>query len=404
MSLPGGGKTDQITANTKNKELKLKDKIKRIFREQFLKEPLMVFAPGRINLIGDHTDYNSGFVLPAAINRGVFMALAENGTDSCKLVSLDMGEAVEVNLKNSLMPVNTGWANYIIGVMDGLRNQGLEFNGFDAVFGGNIPIGSGLSSSAALECAAVLGISKLSGTEISENDMISIAQKAEHEFAGVKCGIMDQFASIMGKEDNAMRLDCRSLQYEYLPLDLKDCGFVLLDTKVSHSLGDSQYNKRREECCEGLNTIRKKHPEASSFRELTMEMLEECKNELTEKVYNRCSFVLEENSRVIRAGTYLRSGLGKEFGQLMYASHEGLSNLYEVSCAELDLLVEAARGLKPVYGARMMGGGFGGCTLNLIANKGKEKSISQLRQSFETAFGRKPGVYEVNVIDGARII
>lgn len=382
----------------------LKNKVRDEFKRRFKKEPMMVHAPGRINLIGDHTDYNLGFVLPAAIDRGITLALANNGSDCCSLVSLDMGEEISVNLNEELRPINTGWANYILGVMQGLRSRGLELIGFDAVFGGDIPIGSGLSSSAALECAAVLGISRLMGNEISNRDMIHIAQKAEHDFAGVKCGIMDQFASVMGKSNQAIRLDCKSLQYEYLPIELEDCSFVLLDTKVSHSLGDSEYNKRRAECMEGIAIINRKYPQAESLREVSMEMLDNSKSEMSDKIFQRCLFVLEENSRVIRAGNYLKSGLSKEFGQLMFSSHEGLSRLYDVSCQELDLLVEEAKKLDPIYGARMMGGGFGGCTLNLIARRGKEDSISQLRSSFIKAFGREPGIYEINIEDGARII
>lgn len=383
-------------------EMELNNRIENCFEQKFSQKPFLVHAPGRINLIGDHTDYNSGYVLPAAIDRGITMGLAKNGTDTCRLFALDLKDMIEVDLNNRLQPSKKTWSNYIVGVLHGMRAIGIKLEGFDAVFGGNIPIGSGLSSSAALECATVLGVSELFGSSLSKEEMIRIAREAEHNFAGVKCGIMDQFASVMGKSGHSIRLDCRSLQYEYLPLEIKGGGLVLFDTCVSHSLGESEYNKRREECESAVSIIQKSFPEVKSLREVNIDMLRSA--DLTEIIYKRCLYVVEENQRVIRAGTYLKSGLGTELGRLMYESHEGLSKLFEVSCPELDHLVEEAKKIPQFLGARMMGGGFGGCTINLISDDGREAGIAKLKDSFEERFGRKPGIYEVKAEQGVHIL
>jgi galactokinase len=386
----------------KNNENELNRKVRNSFEEKFSQKPLLVHAPGRINLIGDHTDYNNGYVLPAAIDRGITMALAKNGTDTCRLFSLDLKDMQEVSLNTGFIRSDKGWANYIIGVLDGLNSRGTRLEGFDAVFSGNIPIGSGLSSSAALECAAVMGISELLGESLDKEEMIHIAQEAEHKFAGVNCGIMDQFSSVMGKEGHAIRLDCESLQHEYLPLDIKNAGLVLFDTKVSHSLGDSAYNQRRMECETGVSVLRQFFPEVRSLRDADAEMLETV--EMPETVFRRCLYVIEENERVVKAGTYLKSGLGKELGKLMFESHDGLSGLYEVSCPELDHLVTEAKKLPQFFGSRMMGGGFGGCTINLISDEGREEGIEKIRSSFGQRFGRELGVYHVQAVEGAHVV
>ena len=386
----------------KNNETELNRRVENCFEQKFSQKPFLVHAPGRINLIGDHTDYNNGYVLPAAIDRGITMALAKNGMDTCRLFSLDLKDMLEINLNDGFTISNKGWANYIIGVLDGLKSRRIKLEGFDAVFSGNIPIGSGLSSSAALECAAVMGVSELLGKSLGKEEMIHVAQEAEHKFAGVNCGIMDQFSSVMGKEGHAIRLDCESLKHEYLPLNIKNAGLVLFDTKVSHSLGDSAYNKRRNECEIGVSILRKFFPEVKSLRDADAEMLGIV--EMPETVFRRCLYVIEENQRVVKAGTYLKTGLGKELGKLMFESHEGLKELYEVSCPELDHIVTEAMKLPHFLGSRMMGGGFGGCTINLIKDEGREEGIEKIRSSFEERFGHDPGIYHVHAVEGAHVV
>ncbi|MBS9525735.1 galactokinase [Litoribacter alkaliphilus] len=373
------------------------------YQTYFGSEPILVKAPGRINLIGDHTDYNEGFVLPAAIDMEIELAVGENHGDLCRLYSLDYEQEVIFNLKD-FKPLPSGWANYIMGVVAQFQANELEVRGFNCVFGGNIPIGAGLSSSAALECATALALSQLFGCQIEKVDLIKIAQKAEHTFAGVQCGIMDQFASIMGKAGNAIRLDCRSLEFKHFPLDLQDYEILLCDTQVKHSLADSAYNTRREECDSGIKTISQHYPEVHSLRDVSLAMLEKHKTTLDPLIYQRCKFVIEENQRVLEAGRALEAKDLAAFGALMYKSHTGLSKSYEVSCAELDMLVDATRDLEEVLGSRMMGGGFGGCTINLVEKSQAQVFEEKMKLEFKQAFGRDLTIYRVGIQDGARIL
>lgn len=377
-------------------------KILNAFTEKYGSPEVLSHAPGRINLIGDHTDYNLGFVLPASIDLGIGMTVGRNGLEKCRFYALDLDEEVEVSITEPFHSIQTGWANYIIGVLDGFKKRGVKLEGFDVVFAGNVPLGSGLSSSAALECSAVFAISELFGFSLEKSEAILIARDAEHQFAGVKCGIMDQFASVMGRKEQAIKLDCRNLVFEYLPIQFEGAGWVLINTRISHSLGDSEYNRRREECEQGLNAVRAAFPEVESLRDVRLEMLDLVS--MPEKIYRRCQYVLEENFRVAKAGEQLKLGLSRDFGRLMFDSHKGLSELYEVSCAELDHLVNEAGKLDAVLGSRMMGGGFGGCTLNLILEEDKENSIEKLRTSYMEKFGIDPDIYVVNTADGAGIV
>ena len=359
----------------------------------------MVRSPGRINLIGEHTDYNDGFVLPAAIDKEIYLAVARNGREECRIFSFDYRETEMFSL-GDFAPAPGGWINYIMGVVAQLLKNGHQLSGFDCVFGGNIPIGAGLSSSAALENGMGFALSELFELKLDRMTMLKYSQKAEHEYAGVACGIMDQFASMMGKAGHAIRLDCRSLDFNYFPLHLGEYQFVLSNTQVEHSLADTEYNIRRKECEEGVMMAQKHYPEINSLRDLTIMMLEQIKDELPPKVWERCSYVLEENERLLEGCRMLESGNLEGFGELMYGSHAGLSEKYEVSCPELDFLVDFTHARPEILGARMMGGGFGGCTINLVQKAQKEEFITKVTGAFEGQFGYAPEIYEVSIVDG----
>lgn len=369
------------------------------FTELFIYTPQLVRSPGRINLIGEHTDYNEGFVLPAAIDKEMVLAVARNDSDTCRLFSMDFNEGVAFNLQD-FKPSDKGWPNYIMGVVDQLQKAGYTIGGFDCVFGGDIPIGAGLSSSAALECGAAFALNQLFGLNIDKISMIRYAQKAEHVFAGVQCGIMDQFASVMGKKDFALQLDCRSLDYHYFPLNLHDYQIVLCDTGVKHALASSEYNTRRLECEQGVAKVREKHPEVKSLRDVSLPMLERVETELDPTIYKRCRYVIEENERLLSGCKLLEQGDIRGFGEKMYGSHEGLSVQYEVSCPELDFLVDYTKDMPYVVGARMMGGGFGGCTINLVAIEEKDTFIKVLTKGYQQQFGLALKTYEVAISDG----
>ncbi len=367
--------------------------IKELFIQKYGAQPLMVRSPGRINLIGEHTDYNEGFVLPAAIDKAIYLGFAKNGLDRCRVYSIDYKEESSFSLKE--IEPEGGWITFIKGVTATLIQEGHAINGFDCIFGGDIPIGAGLSSSAALENGVGFGLNALYALGIDRLDLVKISQKAEHEFAGVKCGIMDMFASMLGKQDSAIRLDCRSLDYDYFPVKLGDCQFLLCDTQVSHSLADSAYNTRREECQTGVDILRKHFPTINSLRDAKIEQLEKVKDLLPGKSYQRCAYVIQENQRVIASCDALEKGDLESFGRLLYGSHEGLSLSY--------YLVEQTRAIDYVLGARMMGGGFGGCTLNLLKKQKKDAFIADISASYLKQFGRSPKFYEVQIQEGTSI-
>jgi galactokinase len=373
------------------------------FFELFNTEPLLVRSPGRINLIGEHTDYNEGFVLPAAIDKEMVLAVAKNDTRSCRLYSFDYSASAEFKLEN-LQPSENGWANYILGVVDQLQKAGHRIGGFDCVFGGNIPIGAGLSSSAALECGTAYALIQLFGLEVDKTSIAKFAQKAEHSFAGVQCGIMDQFASVMGKENHAIRLDCRSLEFSYFPIKLGNYQIVLCDTQVKHSLASSEYNTRRKECETGVAVVKSRYPEVESLRDINLQMLEEMQGQLDPVVYKRCSYIIEENERLLRGCELLEKGDIAGFGAKMYGSHEGLSAKYEVSCPELDFLVAYTKDKPYIVGARMMGGGFGGCTINLVAQDEKEAFIREISKAYKDRFSVALKTYQTSITDGTGML
>ena len=374
-------------------------RVKQVFREKYKRIPRIYLAPGRINLIGEHTDYNEGFVLPAAISKHVVFAIEENQLNICRFHAMDLNETFEVRL-DDLSYSQLGWPNYLMGVVQQFQKRGHDLKGFDCVVTSDIPIGAGLSSSAALESGLAVGLNDIFHLGESTLDIIKLAQKAENEFVGVNCGIMDQFASVLGKKDHVFRLDCRSLEYEYFPLQLKGNGILLVDTRVKHSLAGSEYNTRRKECETGVRLLSKKYPEVISLRDVSLSMLQEQKSRFDPKVFKRCDYVVREIARVTAACDDLKAGRIFDFGRRMYETHEGLREDYEVSCVELDFLVDFTRDNTDVLGARMMGGGFGGCTINILKEKAIPSFEKDVAMAFTSEFDHPPLFYHVRTDDG----
>lgn len=371
----------------------------RAFAERFGGETTLYAAPGRVNLIGEHTDYNMGFVLPGAIDKGISVAIRLNGKKTYRVAALDFGEEVTFAADGQKLP--QAWANYVLGVVMEFHSRCFAVPGFDAVFAGDVPVGGGMSSSAALESAFAFAINDLGNFGIARRELAEIGQAAEHKYAGVRCGIMDQFASLHGEHDHLIKLDCRSLEYELVPFHLPDYQVVLLDTRVKHSLASSEYNTRRAECEAGVKALHEIYTQVQSLRDADLAMLEAARTLVDAVTFSRCQYVIEENARVLNAVSHLKAGNIEAFGQEMYASHEGLSKKYNVSCAELDLLVDVARECG-VTGARMMGGGFGGCTINVVGEAAYAGFMHEAEKRFAAAFGRAPLVYGVKVSDGAK--
>ncbi|TGE21331.1 galactokinase [Hymenobacter aquaticus] len=373
------------------------------FRQQFQAEPLLVRAPGRINLIGEHTDYNGGYVLPAAIDKEMYFAVALNQTGTIRLRAHDLQEAVDVPA-DAVQPSHTQWANYLLGVVAQLQKRGVAVPGFDCVFGGTVPAGAGLSSSAAVECGMLYALDKLLGTGLQPMEIAKMGQAAEHEYAQVMCGLMDQFASVFGRRGQAVCLDCRSLAYEYYPFDTSSCRIVLCNSGVKHALASSEYNTRRQECERGVAILQQHYPAIKSLRDATLPQLAAHRAELGEVIYRRCSYVLEENQRVEETCRVLTQGDLAAAGQLLYASHAGLRDKYEVSCPELDVLVELAQTAPGIYGGRMMGGGFGGCTINLVATEHVAAFVEHMKAGYQQRLGRKLDTYEATIVDGVGLV
>lgn len=374
------------------------------FRELFNKEPLLVRSPGRINLIGEHTDYNDGFVMPAAIDQEIIFAIAPSGTETSSIFALKYNEQVTVSLAAPKKVDAPKWANYLLGVLYQLVRDGYHVKPFNCVFGGEVPLGAGLSSSAALECGYAFALNELFNLNIDKLKLVKMAQWSEHHYVGVKCGIMDQFASMMGKEGHVILLDCRSLEYRYSPIDLSDYTIVLCDTKVKHSLVDSEYNTRRAECEEGASILKRYYPQLKSLRDVTSDMVEKHRHEFPGKVYQRCSYVVGEIERVQLASKDLDAGNLRAFGAKMFETHEGLSKMFEVSCPELDFLVDEAKKHNYVVGARMMGGGFGGCTINLVRKASADQFIRQMTEAYQKQFDIDMQCYKVSIRNGTSVL
>jgi len=374
----------------------MREKIAKAFKERFGVDGTVYASAGRINLIGEHTDYNGGFVFPGAIDKGIMAELRANGMEKCRVYSMDLDEYVEFGLKEEDAPKES-WARYVFGVAREVQKLGGKVEGFDAVFAGNVPLGAGLSSSAALESCFAFALNDMfNENNISKFDLARIGQSTEHNYCGVNCGIMDQFASVFGRKGNLMRLDCRSMQYEYFPFAPEDYSLVLVDSRVKHELKDSPYNKRRESC----ERVAKKL-DMETLRDADMAMLNAVKGEISAEDYFRAKFVIEEKDRVLAVCDALEKGDYETVGKKMYETHEGLSKDYEVSCEELDFLNDVAREVG-VTGSRIMGGGFGGCTINLVPKAIHDKFIKEATTRFNEKYGHEPKIYDVVISDGAR--
>ncbi|MEO7992530.1 MAG: galactokinase [Chryseolinea sp.] len=373
--------------------------VRETFQQRFGKLPIIVIAPGRINLIGEHTDYNEGFVMPSAINNYFVFALAPNQTKNFSAYSTDLNEAITFDIQD--IKAGHHWPNYFMGVIQGITQHGHEVPGFDCVFGGNIPVGAGLSSSAALCSGLGFALNEAFQFSFSRLDLAKIAQSAEHNFAGVKCGIMDMYASLFSKEGSVILLDCRTLTHEYLPFQQDDVEVLLMDTKVKHTLASSAYNKRRGACEEGVSIIQKDFPNVSALRDVSIALLKSYEDRMTKEVFEKSLFITEEIQRTKDAATLLQNRNLIDFGKLMNQTHWGLSELYEVSCKESDFLVKCAEEEKSlILGSRQMGGGFGGCTINLVKKGSSNLYTSRIKEKYFATFKKEPDFYLVNLSEG----
>ena len=375
----------------------MQKKIRDKFQELFNTEGAVFASPGRINLIGEHTDYNGGFVFPGAIDKGMIAEIKPNGTGKVRAFSIDLNDYAEFGLNEEDAPK----ASCIFGVCREIIKRGGQIQGFDTVFAGDVPLGAGMSSSAALESTYAFALNELFSLGIDKFELAKIGQSTEHNYCGVNCGIMDQFASVFGKEGSLIRLDCRSLEYKYFPFNPVGYKLVLLDSVVKHELASSAYNKRRQSCENAAAAIRRNHPEVEFLRDATMEMLNEVKGDISAEDYMRAEYVIEEVQRVLDVCEALEKGDYETVGQKMYETHHGMSKLYEVSCEELDFLNDVAKKCG-VTGSRVMGGGFGGCTINLVKDELHDAFIKEAFESYTKKFGHEPKVYEVVISDGAR--
>lgn len=373
----------------------MKDKLRTAFTERFSSNPIFYASAGRINLIGEHTDYNGGFVFPGAIDKYIMTAININGTDKVRLYSVDMNQYTEFGLREEDKPAEQ-WACYVFGVCREVIKRGFEVKGFDAVFAGNVPLGAGLSSSAALESCFAYALNDLfNDNKISIFELALIGQSTEHNYCGVNCGIMDQFASVFGKKDCLMRLDCRSLEFKYFPFKPVGYKLVLVNSQVKHELVDSPYNKRRESCERVAKTLG-----VETLRDADMSMLEAAKDQISDEDYKRAVYVIGEKQRVLDVCEALEKGDYETVGQRMYETHHGLSKDYEVSCEELDFLNDVAKECG-VTGSRIMGGGFGGCTINLVKEQLYDSFVQTAKTKFNEKYGIEPIIIDVVISDGA---
>ena len=378
----------------------------RIIEEKFeslFGENYMVYtSPGRVNLIGEHTDYNGGFVFPGAIDKGIYAAINPNGTDKIRAYSVDYDAKVEFGMNEEDAPQES-WARYIFGVCREMKKRGFEPKGFDTVFVGDVPLGAGMSSSAALESTFANALNEIFSLNIDRFELARIGQSTEHNYCGVKCGIMDQFASVFGKKGHLMRLNCATMEFEYFPFNPEGYKVVLLDTVVKHELASSAYNKRRESCENACAHIKANHPEVNYLSDATMAMLDEVKAEISEEDYMRAVYVIGEKQRVLDVCDALEKGDYETVGDRMFGTHHGMSKEYEVSCEELDFLNDVAKQCG-VTGSRVMGGGFGGCTINLVKEELYDNFIATAKKEYLAKYNREPKVYDVVISDGARRI
>ena len=371
------------------------------FEKLFHTQPQYVFlSPGRINIIGEHVDYNDGFVLPAAINKYICFAISKNTNLECTIIAKDLNEDYKFDLNSDLKPVDKMWVNYILGVLHQLKEKGSKMQGFNIVFSSTIPMGAGLSSSAALECGIGYAMNTLFNLGLTKEEIAIIGQKSEHTFVGVNCGIMDQFASVFGKKNKVIKLDCNTLEYEYHNATFKKYSLLLLDSNVKHTHLTSGYNVRRQEVEQGLAIIKQHFPEVKTFRNCTKEMVSSVREKLGETIYKRCHFVVKEIQRVQDAVDAIENSDFYKLGELMTETHQGLSKEYEVSCDEIDFLVDAVSNDEKVLGSRMMGGGFGGCSINLVEKGSENHLIERISEQYRTAFGIELKAYKIKISKG----
>lgn len=373
------------------------------FRTLFNEEPIIIRSPGRINLIGEHTDYNDGFVLPGAIDKAIYFAITPSGNDNCYFYAYNLQQEYKCKI-NSFEKTEDGWQNYLLGVIDQLRKMNLQVGGLNCVFGGDIPIGAGLSSSAAVEAGLAFALNYIFNLNLNKFELAKLSQRAENEFVGVRCGIMDQFSNLFGKKDKVLKLDCRSLDFELIPLELRDYTILLIDTKVKHSLGSSEYNIRRSQCEESVKYFSQFDRTIKSLRDVPLYLLLENKQKLEPILFMRSHYVITENQRLLDGCRDLQEGNIEAFGEKMFQTHYGLKNEYEVSCEELDYLVDLGKSFDGVVGARLMGGGFGGCTINIITQEKIDKFKKIVEQKYFNKFNIKPEFYSVNITDGTSIL
>lgn len=390
MNIENDNATEVIIENVKSRFLKLYDT-----------QPSIFTSPGRINLIGEHTDYNHGLVLPAAIDKAIVLAIGKREDQQVNIFS-ESYQKLHTSTLEKLEPSGILWPDYILGVLVEMQKSGCELNGIDIVFDGNIPLGAGLSSSAALECAAAFALNELFDLKLNSLEIAKIGQAAENNFVGVQCGLMDQFASVFGKAGHLIKLDCESFEFNFIPFNAKNYRVVLFDTGVKHSLASSAYNERRIQCERGVELVRKHHPEVTSLRRVSKQMLDDHVKNVDPLVYDRCSFVVSEIQRLQDGCDDLLNDELESFGKRMYETHDGLRDLYEVSCKELDYLVDHVKADPEVIGARMMGGGFGGCTINLIESDSVDRIVDETTKAYNKDLDRDLKVYFVSIEDGTR--
>lgn len=382
---------------------KLIESVKKSFEKKFNRKPVVIASPGRINLIGEHTDYNEGFVLPGATDRVIILAIAPREDRRCRFYSVDFDQDFETDLGH-LQKSQLRWPDYLQGVIDQFLKAGYMIWGVDVAFGGNVPIGGGMSSSAAVEGGMAFALNHLFQLNLDLLTLTRLAQKAENEFVGVRCGIMDMFTNLHGQPKKVLKIDCRSLTYEYYPFEREDVRVVISDTGVRRELASSEYNVRRQQCEEGVRLLQQHYPEIKSLRDVNLTMLENHRSEFDPVVWMRCAYVVKENQRVNLACQDLLKGDLVTFGQRMYQSHAGLRSEYEVSSPELNLLVESASRIPGVYGSRMMGAGFGGCTISLVEAQAVELFKEKVSADYRKETGKDLTVHVVRIEAGTRIL
>jgi len=368
------------------------DRVRGAFEAKFGRESILVRAPGRVNLIGEHTDYNEGYVLPAAVDRAIYLAMKPSRDNQCHWVSLDLNQTFDVT-SGSLFHSELRWPDYLQGVLAEFGEMDIAVPPVDVIFGGDIPIGSGMSSSAALTTGFAFAINSLLKLGLDRVSIAKLGQRAENNFVGMKCGIMDQFASVLGREKTLLQLDCRNLSCVFVPFNRADVSIALCDSQVKHAHAGGEYNTRRSQCETGVEIVRRRHPQVVSLRDITDDMLEAARPEMDDVVYRRCAYVLAENQRVLAACNALADNDLTAFGLKMNGSHYGMRDEYEISCPELDALQSIAECAAGVFGSRMMGGGFGGCTINLVEEAAMADFQNVMSEAFRHKLGKEPIIH-----------